>query len=190
MEIPANRVSGYVKAVQVALQMDAHAVFVISTGWRGMGSRSASPEQIAALKIRRAEWEASGGPAKWSQAVAKARAWLAKENAARREKGISQKVMTSLNGVARKLSPGVSARPGASGRAYSQDDAIENIKATVETLYVAVKKPKPKVNFVLFQGEDEKTVRYEDHYKDLTRKTKGKLKILQGLGALENVTGG
>ena len=190
-EIPGNRVSGYVKAIQLALQMDAHAVFVISSGWRSMGSRPATEKQIAAAKERREAWNASDGPEKWNQAMAKARAWLKKENEARRKQGIAQKVVISLTGMARKLSPGVPLPPGgASGPAYTQEDAVENIKGTVEKFYLADKKPKPRVNFVLFLGEDEDNFRYEDHYKMLTRRNKGKLKVLKGLGALQNVSGG
>lgn len=191
MEIPGARVSGYVKAIQLALQMDAHAVFVISSGWRSMGSRPATDKQVAAAKARREKWNESDGPEKWSQAVAKARAWLKSENEARRKQGVAQKVVTSLTGIARRLSPGVSLPPGgASGPAYTQDDAVDNIKGTVKKFYLADKKPKPTVNFVLFLGEDEDNVRYEDHYKLLTRRNKGKLKVLKGLGALQNVSGG
>jgi len=191
MEIPGNRVSGYVKAIQLALQMDAHAVFVISSGWRSMGSRPATEKQIIAARERREKWNQTDGPEKWNQAMAKARAWLKKENEARLKQGIAQKVVISLTGIARKLSPGVSSPPGgASGPAYSQEDAIDNIKGTVEKFYLAHKKPKPRVNFVLFLGEDEDNFRYEDHYKMLTRRNKGKLKVLKGLGALQNVSGG
>ncbi len=190
-EIPGTRVSGYVKAIQLALQMDAHAVFVISSGWRSMGSRPATEKQVAAAKERREEWNESDGPEKWNQAMAKAQAWLKRENEARRKQGIAQKVVISLTGMARQLSPGVRLPPGgASGPAYSQEDAVDNIKGTVEKFYLVDKKPKPRVNFVLFLGEDEDNFRYEDHYKMLTRRNKGKLKVLKGLGALQNVSGG
>jgi hypothetical protein len=48
----------------------------------------------------------------------------------------------------------------------------------------------PSVHLVLFLGEEEELEALEeDHFKNLVRKNRGKLKVLRGLAALKNVTG-
>jgi len=41
---------------------------------------------------------------------------------------------------------------------------------------------------VFFLGEGERIRNEEDHFRRLTRKNRGKLKVLRGLAALEDVT--
>ena len=135
----------------------------------------------------------------WRDAVAKTKAWLQKENAARREKGISPKVVTNFNALVRQITGKTQPRqtggtPATGGAKIKRPLPVtpkeieEQVKQLVKLNYKEESREEPSVHMVLFLGEDEEIGDREDHFKDLTRKNRGKLKILKGLAALSDVT--
>jgi hypothetical protein len=194
--IAAGDIAHYAKAIQKAMEWQAGAIFCVVSGYRGMG-RESTPEMMAKRPPRSAndsvdprEQEA------WQDAVAKTRAWLEKENEARREKGLSPKVVVNFNQLVRETT---GATPPARRNAPRTDpgppdvtpEEIElQVAKVVKDRYKADGQEEPSVHIVLFLGEEEEIGLDEDHFKNLTRKNRGKLKILRGLAALQNVTGG
>ena len=193
----------YTKAIQKALEWRVSAVFCISNGY-GQMNRSLTPE----MRKKMAENpETPGTPGKinpaeakaWRDAVAKTKAWLQKENAARREKGISPKVVTNFNALVRQITGKTQPRqtggtPATGGAKIKRPLPVtpkeieEQVKQLVKLNYKEESREEPSVHMVLFLGEDEEIGDREDHFKDLTRKNRGKLKILKGLAALSDVT--
>ena len=200
--VEARDNSGYMKAIQLALEMDVNAVFAISSGYRRI-SRSLSPEQVA--EVRNMNAGRTGGTvdpkarAAWNQAVAKTREWLRNENAARAEKGLAPKVVINFNALVRQVtgatppratggSPAPAGMPRP-GPPYTQDELEDHLKEVVVQLYHENNKAVPEIHMVLFLGEDQDLGDDKDHFRRLTKKNKGKLKILKGLAALQDVTG-
>lgn len=200
LPIAAVDVSHYTKAVQKALEWQAGAIFCITAGYRSM-NRAPTPEMLE--KIAKMP-PASPGPVDpreqeaWQKAVAKTRAWLAAENAARGEKGLDPKVVTNFNQLVREITGATPPRRGGNNpdsdpMPSMPDVTPEDIERQIDLLVRQQFKERgheePSVHLVLFLGEEEKIAdTEEDHFKNLVRKNRGKLKILRGLAALQNVT--
>lgn len=176
----------YIKATQLALQMDVSTIFLLSNGW---GHHHKTIEKLEYEKfMKKAKWKEKD-EIEWRAAVKKAQAWLKAENENRLKKGIPRKVVVSLSGIVRQISPGTRQKPGPPG--YSMEDAEDQMKNAVSAFYRAKSKPRPKFNVVWFVGEDENpSVRIEEHLKNQTKRNRGKLKVLKGMAGLKNVTGG
>lgn len=203
LPIRSADVSHYTKAIQLALEWRVSAVFCISNGYARM-NRSPTEEMLKKMAENPPTPGTPGtvnpGEAKaWQSAVAKTRAWLQKENAARAEKGISPKVVTNFNGLVREITGATPPRrtggTPASGGAQMPNlppvtpEEIEfQVKKLVDLNYKKESREEPSVHMVLFLAEDEDIGEMEGHFKNLVRKNRGKLKILNGLAALENVT--
>lgn len=192
----------YTKAIQKATEWQASAVFCIVSGYGNM-SRSLTPE----MKKKMEENPPTPGTPgtidprekkAWDKAVAETRAWLAKENAARQEKGIDPKVVTNFNQLVvdrtgvrpprrRGGTPGSGNPPAMPG--IGPEDVEDQIDELVKLHYKEPGLDEPSVHMVLFLGEDERIKSEEDHFRRLTRKNRGKLKVLRGLSALQDVTG-
>ena len=71
---------------------------------------------------------------------------------------------------------------------HTPEDTEKQIRNLVAKYYDEEGREKPSIHMVLFLGKKEKIGDYEDHFKTLTRKNRGKLKVLRGLAELENVT--
>ena len=69
------------------------------------------------------------------------------------------------------------------------EDVEEQIETLVDLHYKEPGLDEPSVHMVLFLGEGERIRSEEDHFRRLTRKNRGNLKVLRGLAALEDVTG-
>jgi hypothetical protein len=70
------------------------------------------------------------------------------------------------------------------------EDIERQIERLVKRHFKSQGLDEPSLHLVLFLGEDEEIVDTdEDHFRTLTRRNRGKLKILRGLAALKNVTG-
>jgi len=141
-----------------------------------------------------------GEAKRWNDALVKTRAWLAKENAARREKGVSPKVVVNFNQLVRDRTGATPPRrrggtPGRGGAMpnlppVTPNDIEEHIETLVKLEYKEVGLDEPSVHIVVFLGEDERIREAEDHFRRLTRENGGKLKILRGLSSLTDVTSG
>ena len=60
----------------------------------------------------------------------------------------------------------------------------------MRAIYSSKDEPKPQINFVLFVGKDEKIIPMESHFEEIAQRARGgKLRVLQGMAALKNVTG-
>lgn len=203
LELQAVDVAHYTKAIQKAMEWGAASIFCITSGYREM-RRSLTPEMRKELMENPPTPGTPGkidaGEAKrWNDAVAKTRAWLNEENAARREKGISPKVVVNFNQLVQSRTGATPPRrrggTPASGGAMpnlppvTAGDIEEHIKTLVKVKYEEAGLDEPGVHMVVFLGEDERIDNAEDHFRRLTRQNAGKLKILRGLSSLNDVTG-
>ncbi|MEX2578171.1 MAG: hypothetical protein WD342_03865 [Verrucomicrobiales bacterium] len=204
--IQAVDVAHYGKAVQKALEWHASTVFCIASGYQSM-RRSPTPEMREEMKARMKENPGTPGTINsteqkvWQNAVAKTRAWLQKENAARREKGISPKVVVNFNQLVQQRTGARPPQrrggtPAGGGMPplppIRPKDIEEQIKRVVEVEYKEDgldELDDPSIHMVLFLGEDERIREQEDHFRRLAGRNGGKLKVLRGLAALDDVTG-
>ena len=180
--------SGYLRAIQYALEIDVDAVFVVTSGYRSMEVPRTKEEREKILKKMR--WTEKDDIA-WRDAIKKGQDWLNKENAARRAKGIPERVIINIGEVWRDMGfrPPRSPPGGIQITAEEREDQIKN---AIRLYYQSKDKPKPQINFVIFIGkdQDEKTVPRLDHFENIAQRARnGKVRVLQGLAALQNVSG-
>ncbi len=192
--ISSGDISGYAKAIQAALEMDVTTVFCIAGGYRRI-ARAMTPEMAKKAAAGTPGTIDAGERAAWNRAVSKTREWLRKENDARWEQGLPPKVVVNFSALVRQVTgaspPRVRGGGGTGVRRpppYSPEEIEEHIKNLVKRYYRERDKDLPQLNLVLFLGKGEEIGEYKDHFRRLTRRNRGKLKILEGLEALENVT--
>ena len=182
--IQSRLLQGYMLAIQYALESDVDTVFIITSGWRHMSAFENQEEIDAFLKKQR--W-GEKEEREWLAAVKQAQEWLIKENAARKAKGVPERVIRSIHEVVSELKINVRHKPGLNIEAEVRQDQIMN---AMRIIYSGQGKAKPQINFVLFVGEDEETIPMEKHFEDIAQRARGgKTRVLRGLGALKNVTG-
>jgi hypothetical protein len=194
-------ISGYAKAVQVALEMDVNTIFCIAGGYLRM-NRSPTQEMMEKATPRTAGTPGTIDPRDretWNKAVQKTREWLNKENEERDKKGRAPKVVINFGALVRQITGETPPRarggtPGSGGPSslppYAPEDIEDHVKNLVKRFYRDENRPLPQLNLVLFLGKGEDIGEYKDHFRRLTRRNRGKLKILEGLEALEDVTSG
>ena len=179
--IPTNKLTGYMLAIQYALESECDTAFIMTSGWRHMRKYD-TPEEMEKY-YKQVRWT-DRNEKEWQEAVVKAQAWLKKENEARKEKGIPQRVIRGIHEIVAEVSPNVRRKPGPDIDAEEREDQINN---AMRVIYSSQKKPKPQINFVMFIGKDERTVPRLEHFENISRRARnGKVRILQGL---KNVTG-
>ncbi len=182
--IPVDDLSHYIKALQRTLEMDVNTVFLLTSGWVHL--HKPLDERELEKFYRDYKWTEKDEAA-WVEAVKRAQAWLDKENAARRSKGVPQRVIRDWHEIVAELEPGLRRKPGPG---YSMEEVEEQVQSAKELYYRAANKKKPEVNVVWFIGEDEEpSITVDTHFKNLTRRDGGKMRILEGLAGLTNVTG-
>jgi hypothetical protein len=182
--IPTNKLSGYMLAIQYALESECDTVFIMTSGWRHMRKYD-TPEEMEKY-YRQVRWT-DRDEKKWQEALLEAREWLKKENETRKEKGIPQRVIRGWHEIVAEILPQVRRKPGPDISADEREDQINN---AMRVIYSSQKKPKPQINFVMFIGKDERTVPRQEHFENISRRARnGKVLILPGLEALKNVTG-
>jgi len=197
LPIRAGDIAHYTKAIQKAMEWQASTIFCIVSGYRAM-PRAPTPEMME--RIRAAA--ASRGQVNereqraWDAAVERTREWLRGENDARRARGLSPKVVTNFNQLVREVTgatpprrTGGSGDPPPSMPAVTPEDVDAHLRRLVSLEYRDRGLDAPSLHMVLFLGKDERVSDDEDHFRRLVRRNQGQLKILRGLGALENVTG-
>lgn len=199
LPLQAVDVAHYTKAIQKAMEWKASSIFCIASGYERM-QRSPTPEMIEEMKKNP---PAAGTPGTvspaakkaWDNAVAKTRAWLKKENEARRNQGMKPKVVVNFNrlvqqrtGVQPPQRTGGTPSRRPSLPPVTPEDIEKQIKELVEIQYEKEHLDEPSLNMVIFLGEDERIEQNESHFRRLTSRNHGKLKLLRGLSALQNVT--
>ena len=128
----------YIKASQLALQMDVSTIFLLSNGW---GWHRKTMEKLEYEKwMKKRKW-GEKEELVWKDATGKARAWLNKENERRLKAGVPRKVVVSLGGIISKILPNVRHKPGPS---YTMEDVEDQMKNAVSTFYRSKSKPRPK----------------------------------------------
>lgn len=194
----------YTKCIHKAMEWHSSAIFCISSGYQTM-TRSPTPEMLKEMAEAppatpgKAGTFNPGEKAAWDKAVAKTRDWLNKENAARKEKGISQKVVINFNQLVRQITGATPPRrtggtPATGGSEMpplppiTYKDIENHIRKLVKAEYKDQAREEPGVHMVLFLGEEEKIGEAKGHFRSLVSRNRGKLKILQGLAALGDVT--
>lgn len=183
--MPVNDLIHYVKAMQKALEMDVNTMFVLTSGW--IHHRKPMEKREYDKWMRKRGWGKKQEEA-WVDALVKAKVWLTKENTARKKKGVPQRVIRDWHEVVAEISPSVQRKPGPS---YEMEEVEDQIKNTVSMYYRNKGKPRPKINMVWFIGSDEEpSAAVDDHFKNITKRNRGKKKILVGMEGLNNVTGG
>ncbi|MEM9282604.1 MAG: hypothetical protein AAGA96_12320 [Verrucomicrobiota bacterium] len=186
----------YSKAIHKALEWGTTSIFCIASGFRSL-DRSPTEEMLKKMEEDPYDWgEVDPREAeKWREAVAETREWLQKENAERRRRNIDPKVVTNFNALVREVTG--MRRPQRTGGTpggnpyrladYSADEIEDHIREVVRQEYKEQGIDEPSLHMVLFLGEDERVD--DSHFRSLTRRNRGKLKVLRGLAALDNVTG-
>lgn len=199
-DIKADEISGYAKAIQAAMEMDANAIFCIASGYETI-------RRLPDEETRRRMRENPGTPGTvdpkeseaWRKAVEETREWLQKENAARTEKGLPPKVVLNFAQLVREVTGATPPRAQGGTPPAVQAPTLppytpEEIEQHLRDIARAVVRrspgsSEPAVHLVLFLGKKEDIGEQEEHFKRLTRKNHGKLKLLRGLDALKDVTG-
>jgi hypothetical protein len=186
--VEARHLSGYLRAIQFALETDVDAVFIICSGYRSMTIPRTKEDREELLKKMR--WTEKDSQA-WQTAIKKGQDWLAKENAARKAKGIPQRVIVNISEVWRDmgLQPPRSPPGDIQITAEQREDQVKN---AIRLHYQAKGKPKPQINFVIFIGKDQdkEKVPQLEHFENIAQRARsGKVRVLQGLAALKNVSG-
>lgn len=182
--IPVDDLVHYTKALQRTLEMDVNTVFLLTSGWVHFHK----PLEGRELEkyYRDYKWTEKDEAA-WVEAVKRAQAWLDKENAARRSKGVPQRVIRDWHEIVAELEPGIRRKPGPG---YTMEEIEEQIKNAKELYYRVANKKKPALNIVWFIGDDEEpSITVDTHFKNLTQRDGGKMRVLKGLSGLKNVTG-
>ncbi|MDZ4405575.1 hypothetical protein [Prosthecobacter sp.] len=175
---------GYMLAIQYALESDVDTVFIITSGWRHMARWETKEEYEKYLKDVR--WTDRDEKA-WVEAVTKANAWLKKENEERKAKGVPQRVIRSMGEIIAEMGIQVRHKPGPNIDAEEREKQVIN---AIRAIYSSQGKTKPQINFVLFVGKDEKNIPMQEHFEEIgSRARGGKVRVLQGMAALKNVTG-
>lgn len=189
--VAAQHLTGYLRAIQFALESDVDAVFIICSGYRSMEIPSEMTKEEKEKALKRLRWTDKDALA-WREAVKKGQDWLAKENAARKAKGIPQRVIVSIGEVWRDMGLVPPRGPPNFDTQVTPEMREDQVKNAIRLYYQAKGKPKPQINFVIFIGKDQdkdKVPRLE-HFENIAQRARsGKVRVLQGLGALKNVTG-
>ncbi len=182
--IPVSDLSHYIKALQRTLEMDVNTVFLLTSGWVHL--HKPMDERELEKYYREQKWGEKEEEA-WVAAVKRAQAWLDKENAARRSKGVPQRVIRDWHELVRELEPGIRRKPSPG---YTMEEVEDQVKNAKDFYYRQANKKKPEINIVWFIGEDEEpSITVDTHFKSVTRRDGGEMRILEGLEGLENVTG-
>lgn len=175
---------GYMLAIQYALESDVDTVFIMTSGWRHMARYETKEELAEYLKDMR--WT-DKNEKEWQEAVVKAQAWLKEENDKRKAKGIPQRVIRSIHEIVAEVTPNVRRKPGPN---IDADEREKQILNAIRIIYSGQGKTKPQINFVLFVGKDEQNIPMQDHFENIASRARGgKVRVLQGMAALKNVTG-
>lgn len=212
LPIAAHDVAHYTKCIQKAMEWQAAAIFCISGGYQRM-NRSPTPEMRREMQKNKPNSQPELDPAdkerferdraKWQAAIERTRTWLEKENAARTEKGLAPKVVPNFNQLVTDIT---GATPPRGQRRITSENGnrnngmnrlppvnLDEIDVQLRKLVIAnyLKKGKdiPSVHMVIFLGEDEDFLDSDkDHFRRIVQRNNGKMKMLRGLGALEDVT--
>lgn len=185
--VKTSYLRGYLRAIQCAMELDVDTVFLICSGYRGMWVPR-DPEEYEKL-LKKMRWTEKDDQA-LAEANEKARAWLKNENEKRKEKGIPERVIINLGQIRNELGLRPRTKPG--GIQITAEEREDQVANAMKLHYLSKDKPKPQINFVIFIGadDDDRNVPQIEHFKTLARRAKaGKVRVLQGLGALKNVTG-
>lgn len=189
--VEARYLSGYLRAIQYALETDVDSVFIICSGYRSMTvPLNLTPEEKA-KEIKRLKWTDKDQQA-WNEAVKKGQDWLKKENAARKAKGVPERVIINISEVWRDMGLRPPRSPPNFNRQVTADQREDQVQNAVRLHYQAKGKTKPQINFVIFIGKDQDKdkVPYFDHFENIARRARsGKVRVLQGFAALKNVSG-
>jgi hypothetical protein len=186
--VEAQHLSGYLRAIQFALETDVDAVFIICSGYRSMTIPRTKEDREELLKKMR--WTEKDSQA-WQEAIKKGQDWLAKENAARKAKGIPQRVIVNIGEVWRDMGLRPPRNPPGEIQ-ITAEQREDQVKNAIRLHYQAKGKPKPQINFVIFIGKDQdkEKVPQLEHFENIAQRARsGKVRVLQGLAALKNVSG-
>lgn len=181
------------RAVQAAMEMGVDSVFLLVSGWQ-WHNRTPTPEEEAEAARRRDRdgWD-ERDEEDLQEAYAETREWLEEENRRRAERGLPPKVVVNFRSLVEEVVDDVEFRPSDGlRRRYNAEEVIETLSTMRREIAQEREEGRPDVHVVLFLGVDQKddpdenrVVRY---FKEYTRTSGGKFRILQGLAALENVS--
>lgn len=189
--VEARHLSGYLRAIQYALECDVDAVFIICSGYRSMVIPPDMTKEEIEKERKRLTWTDKDMLA-WQEAVKKGQDWLAKENAARKAKGIPQRVIVNIGEVWRDMGLVPPRSTPDFNKQITAEMREDQVKNAIRLHYQAKGKPKPQINFVIFIGKDQdkEKVPQLEHFENIAQRARsGKVRVLQGLAALKNVSG-
>jgi hypothetical protein len=183
--IPVDDLIHYIKAMQRALEMDVNTMFVLTSGW--IHHHKPMEQREYDKWMRKQDW-GKKEEEEWLDALVKAKAWLSKENATRKEKGVPQRVIRDWHEIVAEILPNVRRKPGPS---YTMEEVEDQIKNSVSMYYRGKGKERPKINIVWFIGQDEEvSPSVQAHFENIAKRNRGKQRVLEGMAGLQNVTSG
>ncbi len=183
-------VSHWLKAFQVAQELNSDAMFILVSDWQWHNRFFTEEERLAYLAS--VDWNEEEELA-WKEGVKNARAWLNEENSKRRAKGTPEKIVHSDHALISELK-GIGVIDRKLRMKPSQAFSFDEIKEYTEDIgrkYAKQFERNPtETNIVLFLGEGEEDEEEGDieQFKRIARENRGKFRVLDGMKALKNVS--
>ena len=201
--------SGWVKAIQAAMEQKADNIFVLCSEWGWFEISDARKAELFGLDSNaEEEWlRARGWPPervkearqKQNEIFAKAEEVLKKENEERRKQGLPPKILKNMWGYAYGSPPGGLGftRPemppkyvpeGTEDR-YDREEIIGHLEAVYEYNYIPNKLDKPKVHVVTLIAEDGQPGPRTGipDLRDLAQTFRGEFEFLRGAKTMQNL---
>jgi len=180
------------KAVHVAFEMNADAIFIISDGLAKHQysiSEGMKPDEKRAYLANKMDWNDAKQEA-WDQARQKAEAWVERESEARKKKGLPPKVGANEWIIAQEKFGGQPPPDVPPKQRWEQEDIIQHLRQLAVELKKEERNPRmPEFNYVAFLGPEEDWKPENDEMlQQFVRRFNGDYRVLNGLPALQNVT--
>ncbi|MBC2596076.1 hypothetical protein H5P28_17550 [Ruficoccus amylovorans] len=177
--------SQWLRAVQIAMEQGSDTINILVAGWQHHGRGMTTEERAQYYKDQ--GWDEKKQAA-WDAAVVKAQEWLKNENEKRKKAGQPERVVQWIGTIVRELEPRT-ARPPSD--VYSEEEIDQFLHNLEREYYANQDRSDPPVNVVLFLGadEDEKNNSNARRFEELAKGHHGKFRVLQGMKALQNITG-
>lgn len=178
----------WIKGMQSAMEDGADTIFLLVSEWNWHG-RDIEGEALKDWLKNEKGWD-DKDEEKWLEDMKEAEAWLAEENKNRRASGKPERVVVWIGDIVQELGGKVKPAPN-----YTVQEIIMQLENMIDYYYTDKGKQKPSIYVVLYVGQGElesleqQTNRNFEQFKQVTRVGRGgRIKILEGMAELKNVT--
>lgn len=188
-----NRViNNWLRALQIALAQGTDTVYIIANDWEHSSHPFRGPYLDTAQEFakRQADWERDSREI-WERVNNEFNAWLAKENAERRKRGKPEKVIGDNRwGALIGFDDSVRGHfpPRREFESTPYQDIVKYVVYLRRELY-RDRAYKPTVNVIYLTEADGSEDADFNKFNDVARRNGGRIKLLRGLKAIQNVTG-